>query len=129
MASVCLGADRYFPLVFVAIHTQTAGSQSHVPLVERHDERSTEDPASGASGCCPCCTSPATVSLRPLESRFCLVTPELPQRPTRLGIGRRRRCWLRRTDPKGQLARVKMIIATIDGRGGSPILEFEVGSV
>src|SRR5215831_5434595 len=101
VASICLGADRDFPCVFIGIHTQTAGGQSHVPLVERHDERPTEDPASGASGCCPCCTTPAAIPLRPLESRFCLTTAELPQRPARLGIGRRLRCWLGRTDPKG----------------------------
>src|SRR5439155_14085683 len=129
VASICFGADRDFPLVFVAIHPQTTGSQAHVPLVERHDERPTEDPASGASGCCPCCTSPAAIPLCPLESRFCLATAELPQRPARLGIGGRLRCWLCLANPKSQLAGVKMIIAAVDSRGGGAIFEFEVGGV
>src|SRR5437870_9571651 len=92
VASICLGADRDFPCVCIGIDAEIARGQPYVPLVERHDERPTEDPASGASGGCPRCTSPAAIPLRPLESCFCLATAELPQRPARLGIGRRLRC-------------------------------------
>src|SRR5262245_56552636 len=44
-------------------------------------------------------------------------------------MGRRLRGRSCLTYPEGQLSRAKMVIATVDGRGGSPILEVEVSGV